>query len=282
MYGYILANKSALTPEQLERYRGCYCGLCRALKERYGLSGRLTLNFDMTFLIILLSSMYEPKEFSGSEKCLVHPLKKQSWWRSIFTEYAADMNIALAYHKCLDDWSDDKSLLGLSEARLLKTGYAEAEKRWPRQCGAIEDCMARLAGIESSGDAGPDDAANCFGVLMGEIFACREDSWAGAFRAFGQALGRFVYMMDACVDLARDKKRGSYNPLIAMGRENLTEPEKKSMLNMLIGECAQEFEKLPLLQDVDIMRNILYSGVWTQYELASRKAGGGKDDKRSV
>lgn len=279
MFGYIIANKGALSEAQLARYRGCYCGLCRTLKDRYGMSGRITLNFDMTFLILLLSSMYEPGEDSGSEKCIIHPLKKQDYWRGVFTEYAADMNIALAYHKCLDDWSDDRSLVGRTEAALLKKGYAEAGERWPRQCAAIESCMRRLDELEKSGCSGPDDAANCFGELMGEIFVCREDSWAHTFRAFGQALGRFVYMMDACVDLSRDKKRGSYNPLVISGRDDLTEEDKKSMLRMLIGECAREFEKLPLLQDVDIMRNILYSGVWTQYELANRKAGGGHGDK---
>lgn len=275
MFGYILANKSALTEEQLTRYRGCYCGLCRALGEKYGLPGRMTLNFDMTFLVMLLSSMYEPKEYSGSEKCVVHPFKEQPWWRSIFTEYAADMNIALAYHNCLDDWRDDKSLAAASEARLLKKGYAEVREKWPRQCLAIEKCMETLSDLESGAPAGPDAAANCFGELMGELFACRDDSWADKFRIFGCALGKFIYMMDACVDLERDKKRGTYNPLVGMGGGELTEEGKKDILKMLIGDCAAEFEKLPLVQDVDIMRNILYSGVWTQYEQAKRKAGKG-------
>ncbi len=51
---------------------------------------------------------------------------------------------------------------------------------------------------------------------------------------------------------------------------------------MLIGECAAEFEKLPLLQDVEIMRSILYSGVWMQYERALKKKGESEDDKRSL
>jgi hypothetical protein len=117
---------------------------------------------------------------------------------------------------------------------------------------------------------------------MGELFVYRDDEWADYFRRFGQALGRFIYMMDACVDLSKDKKHGRYNPLIAMGRENITEEDKRDILTMLIGECAGEFEKLPLIQDVDIMRNILYSGVWSQYEQAKSKKGETQNDKRPV
>jgi len=45
---------------------------------------------------------------------------------------------------------------------------------------------------------------------------------------------------------------------------------------MLIGECALNFEKLPLIEDIDIMRNILYSGVWTKFQFGmSNKQGNG-------
>ena len=77
--------------------------------------------------------------------------------------------------------------------------------------------------------------------------------------------------MDACVDLEKDVKRGRYNPLAKMGKEGLTEEDKQLILKMLIGECTRVFEQLPLVQDVDIMRNILYSGVWQQYAAALKK-----------
>lgn len=282
MFGYILANVNSLSDGQKERYRGCYCGLCRSLKRRHGNLSRLTLNFDMTFLIMLLSSMYEPEEEAGTGRCFIHPMKEHSHWSSRFTDYAADMNVALAYYNSLDDWKDDKKLVKLAEAKALKSGFEDAKKLWPRQCAAIETCLKELERIEKEVSPDPDAAANSFGELMGELFVYYKDSWAERFRIFGQALGRFIYMMDACVDLEKDKKRGQYNPLIAMGREDLTEEEKNSILTMLIGECTAEFEKLPILQDVDIMRNVLYSGVWTQYERSRKKKGETEDDKRSL
>ena len=275
MFGYVIANGAALTQAQETRYRGCYCGLCRALKERHGNLSRLTLTYDMTFLILLLGGMYEPREESGSARCAVHPLRARSWWRSRFTDYAADMNIALAYHNCLDDYRDDKTLLSLGEARLLRRHYALVRERWPRQCAAIEQGMEALSDLEQKASPDPDAAANRFGVLLGEIFAAdgSEPVWTPRIRAFGEKLGKFLYMMDACVDLERDRKKGSYNPLALMNPVP-SEEEREAILHMLIGESAAAFEALPIVQDADILRNVLYSGVWTRYALARRKAAG--------
>lgn len=272
MIGYVEAQLSSLTEEQLRRYRGAYCGLCRTLRERCGGFSRLTLNYDMTFLVLLLSSMYEPEEQGGTGRCAIHPVRSRDWWRSRFTDYAADLSVALAYYNLLDDWTDDKNVLALGAAKLLENEYAEVKLQRPAQCAALEDCLAELGKIEQTGGPEPDAAANCFGRLMGILFTPEEDPiWGGRIRSFGEALGRFVYMMDACVDEERDRKRGSYNPLHTMHGGAVTEEEKLALLKMLIGECTAEFERLPLVQDVDIMRSVLYSGVWRRYAMKQKK-----------
>ena len=285
MFGFVVANGNALPPERLERYRGCYCGLCRTLKRRHGNFSRLTLNYDMTFLILLLGGMYEPEETGDSGRCLIHPVHTRAWWRTDFTDYAADMNVALAYHNCLDDYRDERRLLSLAEARQLRRHYDSVRARWPRQCGAMERSMEALREIEAQARPEPDAAANCFGALMGELFSVRPDSvWEPRLRSFGESLGRFLYLMDACVDLEQDRKKGSYNPLAGLERE-LTDAEKTGMLKMLIGECTAVFETLPIVQDADLLRNVLYSGVWTQYAQARKKKRKGEDpgdDQRSL
>lgn len=281
MFGYIVANKGALNEQQLERYRGCYCGLCWALKERHSMLCRLTLNFDMTFLIIMLSSMYEPESENGAASCVVHPTKKHPYWKNEFSGYAADMNISLAYYNCVDDWKDDKDLVKLLQSKILKSHFERVKDSYPRQVKAIEDSMKSISELEASGNKNPDAASNCFGELMGELFVYHEDMFASGFRAFGQSLGRFIYMMDACVDLEKDKKHGSYNPLLLLDEE----PDDEQILltlKVLIGDCTGKFEKLPLVQDVDIMRNVLYSGVWARYAQKKQKQEekrGTKDDK---
>ena len=107
MFGYLVAEPGLLTEAEYARYRGCYCGLCRAIKDRWGQLARLSLTYDMSFLCLLFGSLYEPEETAGEGKCLPHPIEARAWWKSEFTDYAADMNVALAYLKCLDDWEDD-------------------------------------------------------------------------------------------------------------------------------------------------------------------------------
>ena len=77
MFGYVVADRSNLTQVQVARYRECYCGLCRAIGQRHGQHSRLSLTYDMTFLVLLLDSLYEPHVDAGASRCLVHPMHKQ-------------------------------------------------------------------------------------------------------------------------------------------------------------------------------------------------------------
>ena len=76
MYGYVLVNKPELKFKEFDIYQSYYCGLCEALGERYGMKGRLTISYDMTFLVLLLNALYEPKEYCVNEHCIVHPIGK--------------------------------------------------------------------------------------------------------------------------------------------------------------------------------------------------------------
>ena len=59
MFGYVTINKEELPAEEYERFHSYYCGLCRVLRDKYKRRGQLLLNYDMTFLAILLTSLYE-------------------------------------------------------------------------------------------------------------------------------------------------------------------------------------------------------------------------------
>ena len=67
MFGYIMPSFSTLSQEQKDRFRAAYCGLCKVLRQRYGLTGSATLSYDLTFLAILLDSLYEPEAHEGSD-----------------------------------------------------------------------------------------------------------------------------------------------------------------------------------------------------------------------
>ena len=262
MFGYVRPNLVDMTAEEQARYRAHYCGLCHAIGARHGQLARMALTFDLTYLTVFLGSLYEPEETSGEGKCVPHPVKPHAWTRSKITDYAADMTIALTYHKLLDDWQDDKNLAAKGASAWLKKAYTKVSAAYPRQCEVIERTLRDLAEVEKRRDPSPDAAAKCFGELMAELFVMDEDYWAHALRAFGYSLGRYIYLLDATCDYDKDVKSGSYNPVILMEKK----PEDmRDTLEMLLGDASAAFEKLPLIQDEGILRNILYSGVWQGY-----------------
>lgn len=263
MFGYVIADASQLTEAQAARYRACYCGLCRALRRQYGLASRLTLTYDMTFLTLLLSSLYEPEEQSDEERCLAHPIHVHSYFETDVTRYAAAMNAALAYYNCLDDWHDERKLMALAEAKLLKKALLDAQARYPRQCQKMQEALSRMAALEAEHEASADALAGEFGNLMAELFVYREDRWEQPLRAFGQSLGRFIYLLDAACDLQDDLKKGRFNPLSRL--PDTSAPALRQLLTLLIGDASAQFERLPLVQDEDILENILYSGVWARF-----------------
>ena len=282
MFGTLTAAPEKLSEEQFLRYKASYCGLCRCLKERHGQLARMTLNYDMTFLVLLLGSLYEPAERQGEEPCPRHPVKASPWFASEATEYAADMNIALSYLKCLDDWEDDSSPGALAQAGLLKKSFREINNRYPRQCGAMERSVRALREMERKKLEDADRAAALFGDLMAEVLIWREDRWSGTLRAMGRALGEFLYVMDACLDLDGDAFHNRYNPFRRFYGLPDNERRFRDILKMLLGECLFYFDQLPLVQDAELLKNILCTGLWAQFDKKYKAEKEASDDPRPV
>ncbi len=276
MFGYVNANWKELTKQQQARYGAVYCGICRRIRVQSSHMSRLALSYDMAFLSLLLMSLYEPEEACGPNACLLHPVKKRPWVDNDYVAYGADMNVALAYYNFLDDWQDDGKHTAKLMADLLGRHFPEIESRYQRQCEAIRECITELARLEKAGCDNPDEVANCFGRLMGELFVYQEDIWAPTLRQMGMALGRFIYLLDAAVDFDQDKRKGKYNPYIAMGSDKNWERWEEYLV-LAMGKCTDAFERLPLVQDKDILDNILYSGVWVNARRETKKEAKGHD-----
>lgn len=271
MFGYVTANVRELTKEEKARYNAIYCGICRQIGSRSGTIARISLRYDMAFLAALLMSLYEPEESQGRSPCLIHPLGRKPWVNSDIIGYCADMNVALGYYHFLDDWNDDGKYSAKLMADMTGTHMEDIASRWPRQCHAIEECIARLSRLEGGNCPNPDEPAACFGALMAELFVYQDDLWAPTLRRIGDALGRFVYLLDGALDYRKDQKKGKYNPYLAMGqKENWQAWEEYLVLTM--GRCTDAFERLPLVQDKALLDNILYSGVWINYRGKRKEA----------
>ena len=82
---------------------------------------------------------------------------------------------------------------------------------------------------------------------------------------------KFYDLMDAYDDLPADRRRRRYNPLRSLSERPDYEPFMERLLTMTIAEATGEFERLPLVKDINILRNILYSGVWCKYALIRKR-----------
>lgn len=271
MFGYIVVNKSEMKFKEFDKYHSYYCGLCRGLKEKYGKAGQLTLSYDMTFLLILLSGLYEPETKLADDRCLIHPFEKHQIRTNIFTEYIADMNLLFSYYKCLDDWEDEKKVHQLILGKILEGKSGKYNNIYAKKIRKIEHLMYDFSKAEKDGVKNIDTMAGMFGEIMGEIVAYKEDEWHENLYRLGFYLGKFVYLLDAYEDVEDDIAKNRYNPLKYKFLEVNFEEECRTILIMMMSECCREFEKLPIIENVEILRNILYSGVWCRYEAVREK-----------
>ncbi len=273
MFGYIAPRLDQLPEDRQARYKACYCGLCKALHQQSHRSGRITLSNDMTFLAMLLNSLYEPEEEEKSLRCPVHPVKAREMILSEMTVYAADMNLLLMYYKCRDKVMDDRSLAGSLGMKALKAPLDRIEKEHPLQSRGVRESLEALWEEEKAAHPRPDTLCNLSGTMLASVFVPKEkDIWAPNLYALGEGLGRFVYWMDAWEDLEDDLKHNRFNPLREYREREDFEAFCLDTLTMLIGEATEHFEVLPLEKDLDILRNVLYSGVWQRwYALQKRK-----------
>lgn len=263
MFGYVAASMDELTQEQKQRWGSIYCGICRRIGQQSGCLSRAVLRYDCAFLALLLMSLYEPEETSGESRCLAHPLGKKPWIDNEYIRYSADMNVALGYYKALDDSHDEGKLTAKALGKSLKKHIPAIEGRYPRQCAAIKASLGELSRLEAESCRDIDRCAACFGALLSQLFVYREDLWAPTLEAMGFSLGRFIYLADCHCDLQKDERFGSFNPYLGSG---YGEKERREHLVMAMAQCSSYFERLPLVQDKEILDNIIYSGVWLRIQ----------------
>lgn len=270
MFGYIIINKGDMKFREFDIYHSYYCGLCQALKERYGRSGQLSLSYDITFFVMLLSSLYEPETEVSKIKCMAHPFEKHLLRKNKFSYYGADMNLLFTYYKCKDDWEDENKLTRLVYMKMIKKAYRSIYVHYGEKTKRISSLMRELAQEEKCQNQDIDHMAGLFGEIMGEMTTPENDEWSSSLKKIGNNLGKFIYIVDAYEDIAEDIKKGRFNPLRKRYENPEFEEEIKTILTMIMAECCKEFEKLPVIENVEILRNILYSGIWYRFEMVSQ------------
>ncbi len=217
MFGYIRPRRDELRVREDARYRAAYCGLCRCLGKRYGLPARFLVNYDMTFLYLLLSGQ-EEQEKCTPHFCPANPIKKKSCVPiTPAMEYCADVCVIL-FTLSLEDKRRDthglKALLPASAKGLLHSAYQAACQKQNGFAQKANVQLSLLQRLEEDRCASMDQAADAFAAL---IAGCADGMQPENIRPARQLLyhvGRFIYLTDALDDLPKDVRSGSYNPLL--------------------------------------------------------------------
>lgn len=271
MFGYVRPPAQDLPEGELNRFRTMYCGLCHTLSRRYGQAARMILNYDFTYLAILLSNGTADAENAG--RCWVSPVKKRPYLEpTAAMELAADESVILAYWQLRDGAEDHTWAAGLKYrggAQLLEGAYRKAAAFRPEFDAAVRRQLRLLHELETAEDPSMDRAADTFAVLLSGASAEIEDpTRRRILEQILYHLGRWVYLIDAADDLKRDGESGNYNPVaLRYGLKNgVWTPESRRdfalTLDHSIHRMAAAFELWDFGVWTAVLESTFYAGLF--------------------
>ena len=155
---------------------------------------------------------------------------------------------------------------------------AKIKEIYPDKCLKIEQELNLSAELEKMNTDDIDAIAGASGHMLGTIFSYKDDEWSKALYETGFYLGKYIYLADAYEDTEKDIRKNNFNLFKNKVNNNDFESYIEDILSMMISSCASAFETLPIFEYREILRNILYSGIWTRYEIIKKRKEKKKDE----
>ena len=281
MFGYVLPLRGELKVRELEAYQGLYCGLCHALGRRYGFFARWLLNYDFTFLAMVLAPAEDRPELQR-RRCVACPLRgKRVCTPRPGLDLAADESVVLTYWKLRDSVADRSFLRGLPArllSLLLRPAYRRAAERCPAFARETAACLEELQALEAGWAPSMDRAADTFArILRAAAPSTGETVRDRSVEQLLYHVGRWIYLVDAWDDLEEDRREGGYNPYLARfpdGPEGHTGEVRTTLrhsLNLAVSACNLTdfgpwngliFNTLCL--GLPTVEEAVFTGVWRQ------------------
>lgn len=283
MFGYVTPLKAEMKIKDWARFKCYYCGLCCHIKKEFGNIPRMSLNYDMTFLGLLLDAL-NPEEIKVlKHRCVLHPTEKKTVIaNNKALSYAAAMNISLFYYKLLDDVQDDKNI----KSTLLSMLLLPYKRKFSSSITVINDSISqylnKLSILENSKSfSSIDEICDPFSSLVGIImrdypYELNDDcpELRNTLYNLGYSIGKWIYLIDALDDLKSDIEKKKFNPLAFLyNKESLSYDEfieliKPKMEFTILNcgyTCRENLEKLNLARNKDILYNIIELGLMDKY-----------------
>lgn len=283
MFGYVTPLKQELKIKDFNRFRSYYCGLCFHIKKDFGNIPRMTLNYDMTFLALLLDGLSLDEVEFDLKRCAPHPTsKKPVIINNKPLSYAAAMNVALVYYKILDDVQDDHTLYSKVQLLTLSPYKKKFDKSIIELNKLISIKLKDLSDLENNlSFSSIDEICHPFSEIVANILKCYphkliDDSKELRDNLYnlGYTLGKWIYLIDALDDLKADMEKKKFNPINFLYndknlsyielKENIKERIEFTILNCSYN-CVEYLSKLPIHRNIDLLNNTLELGMMDKY-----------------
>lgn len=283
MFGYVVPFKPELKVKEYNLFRAYYCGLCFSIKKQFGEIPRIALNYDMTFLALILDSITDEDIKVYAKICMAHPSKKRPiLYENKAIDYAANMNIALTIFKLIDDVNDDKSL----KSKVFSLCLNPYKKKFKTQIKLINDLIKKnldkLSIMEKEKNfTSIDEICDPFSIIVGKILELYPEKIINDSKDtrymlydFGYSLGKWIYLIDALDDLKEDMENEKFNPInFLYNTFNLPFDEFfiqiKDRIEFSILSCACRCRDilniLPINKNKEILDNIINLGMMNKY-----------------
>jgi hypothetical protein len=291
MFGYVTPCKMELKVKDYEKFKSYYCGLCHSIKRQYGNLPRMTLNYDMTFLGILLDSL-EPNETKYKIfTCAIHPFKKKiQVTENAALNYAAFCNVILTYYKLIDNINDDRSFISKLAYIYLKPFIKKQDNTELKTIiNYIENSLNTLSKLEISKSNSIDEISDAFADLTGFLISTYIDNLTLECKDtikedlywLGYNLGKWIYIIDAWDDLEKDLKDNKYNVLNKLyNKESLNyqdfskaiEDRVDYLLTACASQCFDSLMKIPVSNNKELLYNILELGLMEKMDIVFKRS----------
>lgn len=263
LFGYVRPNNAQLRVCEYETYRAAYCTLCKHMGKEYGQIARMTLNYDFTFLAVLMLSLADSDPQYSKKHCVYNPFKRCTYMLDcddVFS-FVSAVSVISVYGKVIDNINDTKGakkLVYKIAKLLLSRKYTKAEKKYPDVAKTIEGMVKYQFETEKNANAGIDEASEPTAKAMETIFSMCSDSDNSRriLSRLGYCVGKWIYLIDAVCDINDDIKSGSFNPLKAGGADNAV-----MTMNVCSAQAGAALELLDIKRFGGILQNIIYIGL---------------------
>ncbi|MHC1720263.1 MAG: DUF5685 family protein [Clostridiaceae bacterium] len=283
MFGYVTPCKMELKMKDYEKFRAYYCGLCKSIKSNIGNIPRFALNYDMTFLAILLDSLSETRPVYLKQRCLIHPLQKKVIVAdNNALEYAAYFNTILSYYKLVDNYTDEGSIKSKLLSAVLKPYIINYPDSVISRQKEVENKLNELSDIEASPEGKSfDEVSQPFADLTGYVLASYMENENDDLYWLGYNLGKWIYIIDAFDDLEKDMKARKFNAIEAALNTNSLDYEKfreevadrvEFVLTTCASQCVICLDKLKLKKNSELLHNILQYGLMEKIDKVFKRS----------